>query len=133
MIHLDVQLSNAALNGFKQLTLYPLECINYVLQYSPATTGCRDESVIFQPDVALEFWYLLRLTTELPKSTTVPEIQCDLGKYVTQIIPLVNPTHETLELQATNSNPENFVLDVNRSSVSIFGKPNNLPLLEHFS
>ncbi|XP_030882467.1 cilia- and flagella-associated protein 47 [Leptonychotes weddellii] len=116
MIHLDVQLSNAALNGFKQLTLHPLECINYVLQYSPATTGCRDESVIFQPDVALEFWYLLRLTTELPKSTTVPEIQCDLGKYVTQIIPLVNPTHETLELQATNSNPENFVLDVNRSS-----------------
>ncbi|XP_021536941.1 cilia- and flagella-associated protein 47 [Neomonachus schauinslandi] len=116
MIHLDVQLSNAALNGFKQLKLHPLECINYVLQYSPATTGCRDESVIFQPDVALEFWYLLRLTTELPKSTTVPEIQCDLGKYVTQIIPLVNPTHETLELQATNSNPENFVLDVNRSS-----------------
>lgn len=56
-----------------------------------------------------------------------------LSRHATQIIPLVNPTHETLELQATNSNPENFVLDVNRSSVSIFGKPSNLPLLEHFS
>lgn len=43
MIHLDVQLSNAALNGLKELTLPPLKCINYVVQYSPATTGCRDE------------------------------------------------------------------------------------------
>ncbi|XP_048069741.1 cilia- and flagella-associated protein 47 [Ursus arctos] len=119
MLHLDVQFSNAALNGLKELTLPPLECISYVVQYSPATTGCRDESVIFQPDVALEFWYLLRLTTELPKPTIIPEIQCDLGKYVTQIIPLINPTHETLELQATNSNPENFVLDVNRSSLTV--------------
>lgn len=49
-----------------------------------------------------------------------------------QMISLVNPTHETLELQATNSNPENFVLDVHRSVVSIFGKPSYLPLLEHF-
>ncbi|XP_045850701.1 cilia- and flagella-associated protein 47 [Meles meles] len=119
IIHIDVRLSSAALNGLKQLTLHPLECMNYVVQYSPATTGCRDESIVFQPDVALEFWYLLRLTTELPKPVTIPEIQCDLGKYATQIIPLVNPTHETLELQATNSNPENFVLDVNRSALTV--------------
>uniref|UniRef100_A0A8C7BQ83 Cilia and flagella associated protein 47 n=1 Tax=Neovison vison TaxID=452646 RepID=A0A8C7BQ83_NEOVI len=119
IIHIDVQLSSAALNGLKQLTLHPLEYMNYVVQYSPATTGCRDESIVFQPDVALEFWYLLRLTTELPKPVTIPEIQCDLGKHATQIIPLVNPTHETLELQATNSNPENFVLDVNRSSLTV--------------
>ncbi|XP_057351532.1 cilia- and flagella-associated protein 47-like [Manis pentadactyla] len=45
----------------------------------------------------------------------MPEIQCDLGKHVTQTIPLVNSTHETLELQATNTNPGNFILDVNRS------------------
>lgn len=43
MLHLDVQFSNAALNGLKELTLPPLECISYVVQYSPATTGCRDE------------------------------------------------------------------------------------------
>uniref|UniRef100_M3YLV5 CFAP47-like immunoglobulin-like domain-containing protein n=1 Tax=Mustela putorius furo TaxID=9669 RepID=M3YLV5_MUSPF len=42
-----------------------------------------------------------------------------LSRHATQIIPLVNPTHETLELQATNSNPENFVLDVNRSSLTV--------------
>ncbi|XP_025790294.1 cilia- and flagella-associated protein 47 [Puma concolor] len=116
IIHLDVQLSNAALNGLKKLQLNPLECTKYVAQYSPATLGCRDESIVFQPNVALEFWYLLRLTTELPKPTTIPEVQCDLGKCMAQMISLVNPTHETLELQATNSNPENFVLDVHRST-----------------
>ncbi|XP_030161624.1 cilia- and flagella-associated protein 47 [Lynx canadensis] len=119
IIHLDVQLSNAALNGLKKLQLYPLECTKYVARYSPATPGCRDESIVFQPNVALEFWYLLRLTTELPKPTTIPEVQCDLGKCMAQMISLVNPTHETLELQATNSNPENFVLDVHRSVLTI--------------
>nr|XP_060492229.1 cilia- and flagella-associated protein 47 [Panthera onca] len=119
IIHLDVQLSNAALNGLKKLQLYPLECTKYVARYSPATPGCRDESIVFQPNVALEFWYLLRLTTELPKPTTIPEVQCDLGKCMAQMISLVNPTHETLELQATNSNPENFVLDVHGSVLTI--------------
>ncbi|XP_049499180.1 cilia- and flagella-associated protein 47-like [Panthera uncia] len=119
IIHLDVQLSNAALNGLKKLQLYPLECTKYVARYSPATPGCRDESIVFQPNVALEFWYLLRLTTELPRPTTIPEVQCDLGKCMAQMISLVNPTHETLELQATNSNPENFVLDVHGSVLTI--------------
>ncbi|XP_040324754.1 cilia- and flagella-associated protein 47 [Herpailurus yagouaroundi] len=119
IIHLDVQLSNAALNGIKKLQLYPLECTKYVARYSPATLGCRNESIVFQPNMALEFWYLLRLTTELPKPTTIPEVQCDLGKCMAQMISLVNPTHETLELQATNSNPENFVLDVHRSVLTI--------------
>lgn len=53
MIHLDVQLSNAALNGLKQFILYPLECISYVVRYTPATTGCRDERYGFS--VALYF------------------------------------------------------------------------------
>ncbi|XP_039112210.1 cilia- and flagella-associated protein 47 [Hyaena hyaena] len=119
IIDLNVQLSNAALNGLKTLRLYPLESTSYVVQYSPATTGRRDESIVFQPNTALEFWYLLRLTTELPKPTTMPEVQCDLGKYTTQIISLVNPTHETLELQATNSNPENYVLDAHKSLLII--------------
>nr|XP_058147688.1 cilia- and flagella-associated protein 47 [Dasypus novemcinctus] len=116
MIYFDVQLTNAALNGLTEFILTPLECANYVVRYSPATTGCREESIIFQPEMALEFWYLLRLTVEVPKPTTMPELQCDLGKYTTQIIPLFNPTHETLELRATNSNPGNFVLDINRKS-----------------
>ncbi|XP_021565976.1 cilia- and flagella-associated protein 47, partial [Carlito syrichta] len=116
IIRLDVQLMSAALSGDNKIVLNPIESINYVVWYSPATIGHRDESIIFQPEMAEEFWYLLRLTIELPKPIVMPEIKCDLGKYVTQTIPLVNPTHETLELQATNSNPENFVLDINKKT-----------------
>uniref|UniRef100_A0A8C9DPY6 Cilia and flagella associated protein 47 n=1 Tax=Prolemur simus TaxID=1328070 RepID=A0A8C9DPY6_PROSS len=119
VINLDVEFTSPALDGYKTVTLNPLECTNYVIWYSPATTGYKNESIIFQPEMAEEFWYLLKLTVELPKATTVPEIQCDLGKYVTQTIPLVNPTHETLELEVTNSNPENFILDVNPSQLII--------------
>ncbi|XP_058441727.1 cilia- and flagella-associated protein 47 isoform X2 [Marmota monax] len=116
IIHIDVKLTNDALSGLQELTLNPLECVNYIVWYSPATTGYKEESIIFQPEMGEEFWYLLKLTTELPKTNTIPEIQCDLGKYVIQTIPLYNPTHETLELQVTNSNPENFVLEIDRRS-----------------
>ncbi|XP_077000992.1 cilia- and flagella-associated protein 47 isoform X2 [Tamandua tetradactyla] len=115
-IHFDVQLTDAALKGLTEFILNPLECVNYVVQYSPATAGCRDESIIFQPEMALEFWYLLRLTVEVPKPTIMPEVQCKLGEYTTQTISLFNPTHETLELQATNNNPGNFVLDIDGKS-----------------
>jgi hypothetical protein len=37
-------------------------------------------SIIFQPEMGEEFWYLLKLTTELPKPKEIPEMQCDLGK-----------------------------------------------------
>ncbi|XP_054329037.1 cilia- and flagella-associated protein 47 [Pongo pygmaeus] len=131
VLHLDVQLTSAALNGDNEIILSPLQCTKYIVWYSPATTGYSDESIIFQPEMAEEFWYLLKLTIELPKPTTMPEIQCDLGKHVTQIIPLVNRTHETLKLQATNSNPENFVLDINRKSQLIISphSTTELPVL----
>ncbi|XP_008579372.1 PREDICTED: putative uncharacterized protein CXorf30 homolog, partial [Galeopterus variegatus] len=132
IICLDVKLTNAALNGFKEIILRPLECFNYVVQYTPAATGCIDESLIFQPEMAQEFWYLLKLTTELPKPTVMPKMKHDLGKYDTQIIPLVNPTHETLELQATNSNSENFVLDVNRGSSLIIPPHTTKEISVHF-
>ncbi|XP_012585704.1 PREDICTED: calponin homology domain-containing protein 2 [Condylura cristata] len=121
-IHIIVQFSSAALSGLRELVLYPQEHLTYDLQYSPAATGCKDESVIFQPDMCVEFWYLLRLTTELPRPTIMPEVQCDLGKYATEIISLVNPTHETLQLEGMSSNPDNFVLHINKP-VSIFRTP----------
>ncbi|XP_032955842.1 cilia- and flagella-associated protein 47 [Rhinolophus ferrumequinum] len=118
-VSLEVQLTNPALSGLKEFVLRPKECISYAVCYSPATTGCRDESIVFQPDKALEFWYLLKFTVELPKPTTIPEIKCDLGKYLTQKISLVNTTHETLELEVTNNNPDNFVLDTNQSPLTV--------------
>uniref|UniRef100_A0A8C5W9G3 Cilia and flagella associated protein 47 n=1 Tax=Microcebus murinus TaxID=30608 RepID=A0A8C5W9G3_MICMU len=132
IIYLDVQFTSPALDGDKKVMLNPLECTSYVIWYSPATTGCRNESIIFQPEMSEEFWYLLKLTIELPKATIMPEIQCDLGKYATQTVPLTNPTHETLELQATNSNPENFVLDVNETSQLIITPHSTTELSVHF-
>ncbi|XP_036083014.1 cilia- and flagella-associated protein 47 isoform X3 [Rousettus aegyptiacus] len=132
ILHVKVKLSNPALNGLHEFELHPQECIDYAVCYSPASTGCTDESIVFQPDKALEFWYLLKFTVELPKTTTMPEIYCDLGKYFTQMIPLVNPTHETLELQVKNSNPDNFVLDTNKSSLNLSPHfTNNVPVHFH--
>ncbi|XP_054551875.1 cilia- and flagella-associated protein 47 [Talpa occidentalis] len=111
-IHMFVQFSSVALTGLRELVLDPREHRNYEVHYAPAATGCKDESIIFQPDKCVEFWYLLRLTTELPKPTVMAEIQCDLGKSFTEMISLDNPTHETLELQGSSSNPETFVLRI---------------------
>ena len=37
-------------------------------------------SIVFQPDLGLEFWYLLKITTDIPEATIMKEIYCDLGK-----------------------------------------------------
>lgn len=43
---------------------------------------------------------------------------------IIQTLPLYNPTHETLELKMRNSNPENFVMDINKKTpVSTFRNP----------
>uniref|UniRef100_A0A8C6DN97 Cilia and flagella associated protein 47 n=1 Tax=Moschus moschiferus TaxID=68415 RepID=A0A8C6DN97_MOSMO len=114
IIHFDVLFSSAAFSGLDELELFPLDSVNYIIQYSPARAGFIEESIVFQPDVGLEFWYLLQITTDLPEPTIMKEIYCDLGSVATQMISLDNPTHETLELHATNSNTENFVLEIKR-------------------
>uniref|UniRef100_G1NT67 CFAP47-like immunoglobulin-like domain-containing protein n=1 Tax=Myotis lucifugus TaxID=59463 RepID=G1NT67_MYOLU len=106
----EIPLRNAK-GGIKKFVLNPEECIDYAVCYTPAATGCREENIIFQPDKVLEFWYILKFTVELPNSTKLPEMVCDLGKFIIQNFPLTNPTHETLELQVRNSNPDNFFLD----------------------
>ncbi|XP_063101752.1 cilia- and flagella-associated protein 47 isoform X3 [Cavia porcellus] len=116
IIHIDVIFTNPALSGFQELTLNPLESVNYIAWYSPATTGYKEESIIFQPEMSEEFWCLLKITTKSPKTKEIPEIHCDLGKYAIQTIPLHNPTNETLELQVRNNNPGNFVVEMNESS-----------------
>ncbi|XP_072471294.1 cilia- and flagella-associated protein 47 isoform X2 [Notamacropus eugenii] len=118
-LHLDVILTDISLSGESTLTLKPDEKVTYVVKYSPVITGCANESVVFQPRIGIEFWYLLKLTAERPRPTTLPEIRCDLGKKVRQIIPLVNSTRETLELTVTNNNPVNFLLESNKKTLLI--------------
>ncbi|XP_049985737.1 cilia- and flagella-associated protein 47 isoform X2 [Alexandromys fortis] len=115
-IRLDVKFTSSALSGPEEMRLHPLECVNYIVWYSPAATGYKEESIIFQPEMGEEFWYLLKLTTDIPKTKEIPEMQCDLGKNIIQTLPLYNPTQETLELKMKNSNPENFVTDINRKT-----------------
>nr|KAF6320456.1 cilia and flagella associated protein 47 [Pipistrellus kuhlii] len=110
-LQIEVILSNPTLSGIKKFVLNPEECIDYTLCYTPAATGCKEESIIFQPDKVLEFWYVLKFTVEVPDPIKLPEMQCDLGKFSIQNFPLVNPTHEAIELQVKNTNPDNFVMD----------------------
>ncbi|XP_052518697.1 cilia- and flagella-associated protein 47 [Budorcas taxicolor] len=114
IIHFDVLFSSAAFSGLDELELFPLDSVSCVIQYSPARAGFIEESIVFQPDLGLEFWYSLKITTDIPEPTIMKEIYCDLGKVATEMISLDNPTHETLELHATNSNTENFVLEIKR-------------------
>ncbi|XP_054422311.1 cilia- and flagella-associated protein 47 [Pteronotus mesoamericanus] len=118
-LNIEVVFSTPALSGLKEFVMNPQDSVDYAVCYSPSTTGCRKESIIFQPDNALEFWYLLKFVVELPKPTTMPEVQCDLGKYVIQTISLANPTHETLTLQVESSNPDNFILDSHEPPLTI--------------
>lgn len=41
---------------------------------------CISSKFCFQPDIGLDFRYLLRLTIEMVQPTTIPEVTCDLGK-----------------------------------------------------
>ncbi|KAM4817939.1 cilia- and flagella-associated protein 47 [Thomomys bottae] len=112
LIRMNVGLTSPALNGYSEFTIKPLECINYVVRYSPASIGYKEESIIFQPKKNDdEFWFLLRLNTSLPKVTKIPDIKCDLGKDFVYTLSLSNPTHETLELHIENTNPTNYILE----------------------
>ncbi|XP_066106636.1 cilia- and flagella-associated protein 47 [Saccopteryx bilineata] len=119
MINMDVIISNPAFLAPREFTLAPQQCMDYHVRYTPAATGCRKESIIFQPDNFVEFWYLLKFIVDLPTPIVMPEVQCDLGKFVAQTIYLRNPTCETLELQIKNSNPDNFEVKIQTSPLII--------------
>ncbi|XP_074785727.1 cilia- and flagella-associated protein 47 [Athene noctua] len=108
ILQLSVVLENQSLCGQKALTLRPKETFLYQLKFSPAVVGTSYGSVIFLSDIVGEFWYALKLIVEKPLPTSLPEIECELGKCACLYIPLLNPTHETLELEIVNSNPSNF-------------------------
>lgn len=40
---MDVKLTSSALNGPVEMRLHPLECVNYIVWYSPAATGYKEE------------------------------------------------------------------------------------------
>ncbi|KAK2544952.1 Cfap47 [Columba livia] len=82
ILQLSVVLENPSLCGQKALTLGPKETFLYQLKFSPAVVGTSDGSVMFLSDVIGEFWYALKLIVETPLPTSLPEIECELGKKI---------------------------------------------------
>ncbi|XP_053166997.1 cilia- and flagella-associated protein 47 isoform X2 [Hemicordylus capensis] len=113
ILPLDVELIDpTVLSGKKNLVLEPKEILHYEVKYSPAVTGNSDGSIIFFSERIGEFWYALKLHAKKPRPTKLPEVHCELGKWVRQYIALGNPTNEILELKATNGNPAHFSVEI---------------------
>ncbi|XP_013929329.1 PREDICTED: uncharacterized protein LOC106555086 [Thamnophis sirtalis] len=113
VLELDVELIDAIiLHGENKLVLEPKETLCYEVKYSPATTGHMDGSVIFTSEKLGECWYALKLNGQIPHPIKLPEVKCELGKWVSQHIPLVNSTYEILELEYVNSNPDHFSMEI---------------------
>ncbi|XP_029458968.1 cilia- and flagella-associated protein 47 [Rhinatrema bivittatum] len=111
VLHLDVIVNGTGLKGAKSLVLKPKETVAYSATYSSASTGTFDGSILFQSDLCGEFWYALKMTSEKPEPTTLPQLECELGKWTRQNILLSNPTDEILELKIHNSNPGSFTVE----------------------
>ncbi|XP_041462969.1 cilia- and flagella-associated protein 47-like isoform X1 [Lytechinus variegatus] len=111
---LDVSIEGEGLRGDPTVTLKPAQKKYYQLVFAPAIIGQTTGSLIFQNATIGEFWYSLNLTAETPAPTTLPHMECELGKWNRQFIPLSNPTEETLELTPSCSNQENFTLEVDQ-------------------
>ena len=66
---------------------------------------------MFYHEAVGELWYNLNLFAGHPAPTTLPHLECELGRWVRQDIILKNPTEETLELIPMVSNTNNFTLE----------------------
>ncbi|XP_064263439.1 cilia- and flagella-associated protein 47 isoform X3 [Passer domesticus] len=111
VLNMSVLLDHPSLFGEKSFTVNPKQTFSYHLQFSAAALGSFAGSVMFRSDVIGEFWYSLKFNVEKPSPTGLPDIGCELGKWVYAYIPLANPTHETLALQIDNSDPSHFAVE----------------------
>ncbi|XP_041343867.1 cilia- and flagella-associated protein 47 [Pyrgilauda ruficollis] len=111
VLNMSVLLDHPSLFGEKSFTLKPKQTFSYHLQFSAAALGSFAGSVMFRSDVVGEFWYALKFNVEKPSPTVLPDIGCELGKWVYTHIPLANPTHETLALEIVNSDPSHFAVE----------------------
>ncbi|XP_048459067.1 cilia and flagella-associated protein 47-like [Rhincodon typus] len=109
---LDVMLNGAGITGDTSLVIGPKEVISYKARYTPSVVGESLGSVTFYSDLIGEFWYELNLIAKKPMPVSLPELRCELGKRIWQVIPLANSTIETLKLEVINSNPGAFSVEI---------------------
>ncbi|XP_028427228.1 cilia- and flagella-associated protein 47-like [Perca flavescens] len=133
LLMLDVHLEGDDLSGPNWVSIPPQETLTYKATFSPGRVGKSTGSVVFQSELVGEFWYQLELYALPPPFITLPQACCQLGKWTNQTIPLVNPTAETLELIATNSNPRNYTLEMDPGSTLIVEPHSSTQLGVRFS
>ena len=91
-----------------------------------------------------EFWYDLRMASLDPLTVNLPNIQCEVGRYIRDVIKLQNPLFETITFQASSSNTNNFVLELPQKNsiivpantiteVPIIFTPSTVGKSEHFT
>ncbi|KAL4233464.1 hypothetical protein ACF0H5_008145 [Mactra antiquata] len=131
-VTLEAMIEGRDLTGLPSITLPAGSKDVYTLQYAPAVIGNSKGSLIFYHDMVGEFWYLLKLCAESPSQTTLPHMECELGRWTKQNILLDNPTEETLELIPTVSNTNNFSLERDNERPIILAAKSKLEIPLHF-
>jgi len=64
-----------------------------------------------------EFWYQLQMSADPPAPTMLPVMECELGRWTRQDIVLDVPSEEIISVEPIVSNPNNFILEYNVSSL----------------
>jgi len=67
-------------------------------------------------DLVGEFWYQLQMIAEPPVTTTLPTMECELGRWTRQEIVLCVPTEDVIRVEPIMSNTSNFRLECNAST-----------------
>uniref|UniRef100_H2YRV7 Uncharacterized protein n=1 Tax=Ciona savignyi TaxID=51511 RepID=H2YRV7_CIOSA len=96
IINFDIKVKGNALEGDSQLLLHPNIPATYRLQYSPCVVGNSTGSVFFYSQQTGEFWYKLVLICTPPPPTHMPIMDCQIGRWCRQLIPMINPTDDPM-------------------------------------
>jgi len=72
-------------------------------------------SILMYHDVIGEIWYQLQMTAYPPVPTTLPNMECELGRWMRQEIVLCVPTDDVIRVEPILSNTNNFQLECNMS------------------
>ncbi|XP_026157201.1 cilia- and flagella-associated protein 47-like isoform X2 [Mastacembelus armatus] len=133
LLVLNVCLEGDDLSGANLVSIPPRETLIYKATFSPSRVGKSRGSVVFQSELVGEVWYQLELYALPPPVSTLPQACCQLGKWIRQTIPLVNPRAETLALTVANSNPRNYTLEMDSGSTFVVEPLSSTQLNVRFS
>ncbi|XP_052808119.1 cilia- and flagella-associated protein 47-like isoform X2 [Mya arenaria] len=131
-VTLEATIEGRDLTGAPSITLPAGSKDVYMLQYAPAVIGQTKGSLIFYHELVGEFWYMLKLMADSPSQTTLPHMECELGRWTKQNIVLENPTEEMLELIPTISNTNNFCLERDNERPIVLAPHSSLEVPLHF-